>query len=159
MDTDTQVPHTPPDQNDPPKKTLLSRFTPKQQDFLRGKNAVSNSATVLVLIVYALLLLSRLIDAAFLSRESQYLSIILLQLMIFPIPAYLYVRLKPADYVKALRFGKIRLSHLFLLLSASFVLIAGCTLLGMLCGMMTAGRCKGSASKSAPAAGRAPYSA
>jgi membrane protease YdiL (CAAX protease family) len=58
--------------------------------------------------------------------------------MIFPIPAYLYVRLKPEGYVKALRFGRIKLSHLFLLLSASFMLIAGCTLLGMLCGMMTA---------------------
>lgn len=122
----------------PKKPPLLSRLSPKQQDFLRGKLAVSNSATVLVLVIYALLLLSRLIDAAFLSRESQYLSIILLQLMIFPIPAYLYIRLKPKDYVKSLRFGKIKLSHLFLLLSASLMLITGCTLLGMLCGMMSA---------------------
>lgn len=122
----------------PQKRSLLSRFSPKQQDFLRGRYAVSNSATVLVLVIYALLLLSRLIDAAFLGRESQYLSIILLQLMIFPIPAYLYIRLKPKDYVGFLRFGRIRLSHLFLLLSASLMLISGCTLLGMLCGMMSA---------------------
>ena len=121
----------------PQKRPFLSRFSPKQQDFLRGKLAVSNSATVLVLVIYALLLLSRLIDAAFLNRESQYLSIILLQLMIFPIPAYLYIRLKPKDYAKSLRLGKIKLSHLFLLLSASLMLIAGCTLLGMLCGMMS----------------------
>lgn len=120
------------------KKTLLSRFTPKQQEFLRGRFAVSNAATVLALVIYALLLLSRLIDAAFLSRESQYLSIILLQLMIFPIPAYLYIRLKPRGFVKALRLGRVKLSHLFLLLSASLMLITGCTLLGMLCGMMTA---------------------
>lgn len=139
MDSETNIPTPPPgDSETPKKKSFLSRFTPKQQDFLRGKRAVSNSATVLVLIIYALLLLSRLIDAAFLSRESQYLSIILLQLMIFPIPAYLYVRLKPGNYVKALRFGKIKLAHLFLLLSASLMLITGCTLLGMLCGMMTA---------------------
>ena len=139
MDPETNIPTPSPSDGDTPKKkSFLSRFSPKQQEFLRGDMAVSNSATVLVLIIYVLLLLSRLIDAAFLSRESQYLSIILLQLMIFPIPAYLYVRLKPAGYVKALRFGKIRLSHLFLLLSASFMLIAGCTLLGMLCGMMTA---------------------
>jgi membrane protease YdiL (CAAX protease family) len=139
MDPETNIP-TPSSAGGeaPEKKPFLSHFTPKQQEFLRGNMAVSNSATVLALIIYALLLLSRLIDAAFLSRESQYLSIILLQLMIFPIPAYLYVRLKPEGYVKALRFGKIRLSHLFLLLSASFMLIAGCTLLGMLCGMMTA---------------------
>ncbi|MBO5511320.1 MAG: CPBP family intramembrane metalloprotease [Clostridia bacterium] len=139
MDSETNIPTPPPGNSETPgKKSFLSRFTPKQQDFLRGKRAVSNSATVLVLIIYALLLLSRLIDAAFLSRESQYLSIILLQLMIFPIPAYLYVRLKPGNYVKALRFGKIKLAHLFLLLSASLMLITGCTLLGMLCGMMTA---------------------
>lgn len=128
----------PADNGAPAKKNFLARFSPKQQDFLRGKYAVSNSATVLVLIIYALLLLSRLIDAAFLSRESQYLSIILLQLMIFPIPAYLYIRLKPREFARSLRLGKIRLSHLFLLLSASLMLITGCTLLGMLCGMMTA---------------------
>ena len=122
----------------PPKKSFLSRFSPKQQDFLRGKYAASNAAAVLVLVIYALLLLSRLIDAAFLSRESQYLSIILLQLMIFPIPAYLYIRLKPHGFVKSLRLGRVRLSHLFLLLSAILMLITGCTLLGMLCGMMTA---------------------
>ena len=120
------------------KKPLWSRLTPKQQDFLRGKFAVSNAATILVLVIYALLLLSRLIDSAFLSRESEYLSIILLQLMIFPIPAYLYIRLKPREFVKSLRLGSLRLSHLFLLLSASLALICGCTLLGMLCGMMSA---------------------
>ena len=120
------------------KKSFLSRLSPKQQDFLRGKYAISNAATILVLVIYALLLLSRLIDSAFLSRESEYLSIILLQLMIFPIPAYLYVRLKPKEFTKSLRLGGLRLSHLFLILSASLMLICGCTLLGMLCGMMTA---------------------
>lgn len=120
------------------KRGLLSRLSPKQRDFLRGKYAVSNAVTVLVLVIYALLLLSRLIDAAFLSRESQYLSIILLQLMIFPIPAYLYVRIKGWNAPRALRLQRVRLSHLFLLLSASLMLITGCTLLGLLCGMMTA---------------------
>lgn len=122
----------------PAKKGLLSRLSPGQRNFLTGKTAVSNPATVLVLVIYALLLLSRLIDAAFLSRESQYLSIILLQLMIFPIPVYLYIRLRGVDHVKALRLERIKLSHLFLILSASLVLITGCTLLAMLCGMMSA---------------------
>ena len=122
----------------PTKQSLWSRLTPKQQDFCKGRYAVSNTATVLVLIIYALLLLSRLIDAAFLSRESQYLSIILLQLLIFPIPAYLYIRLKPHEQLAALRLNKLRLSHLFLILSATLMLITGCTLLGMFCGMMTA---------------------
>ena len=120
------------------KTPLTSRLSPKQQAFLRGQMAVSNPVTLLALVMYALLLLSRLIDAAFLSRESQYLSIILLQLMIFPIPAYLYIRLKPREFTTSLRLRAPKLSHLFLLLSASLMLITGCTLLGMLCGMMTA---------------------
>ena len=128
-----------PDTGVPPKKPpLLSRLSPRQQDFLKGRHAVSNTATVMVLVIYSLLLLSRLIDAAFLSRESQYLSIILLQLLIFPIPAYLYIRFKPREQQSALRLNKLRLSHLFLILSASLMLITGCTLLGMLCGMMNA---------------------
>ena len=114
------------------------RLTQEQKDFLKGKYAVSNSATLLVLVIYGLLLLSRLIDANFLGRESEYLSIILLQLMIFPIPAYLYVRLKPEGFIRSLRLSRVRLSHLFLILSASLILISGCTLLGMLCGMMSA---------------------
>ena len=122
----------------PKRRSILSRLSPQKQDFLRGKYAVSGSITVLVLTIYALLLLSRLIDTAFLSRESQYLSIILLQLLIFPIPAYLYVRIKGWNAPQTLRLRGIKLSHLFLLLSAALMLIAGCTLLGLLCGMMTA---------------------
>ena len=119
-------------------KGFFSRLSPKKQAFLKGHAAVSNSATILALVIYALLLLSRLIDSAFLSRESEYLSVILLQLLIFPIPAYLYIRLKPKEFTHALRLKGLRLSHLFLLLSGSAILICGCTLLGMLCGMMTA---------------------
>ena len=120
------------------KPTLLDRLPTRLAEFLRGKHAVAPSAAVLVAVIYALLLLSRLIDAAFLSRESQYLSIILLQLLIFPIPAYLYIRTRKQGYVRRLRLGGLRLSHLFLLLSGTLVLISGCTLLGLLCGMMTA---------------------
>ena len=104
--------------------------------FLRGERAVSRPAAWLILIIYALLLLSRLIDTAFLHRENQYLSTILLQVMIFPIPAYLYIRLQDRGYVRRLRLRGFGLSHLFLILSAVVMLISGCTLLGMLCGMM-----------------------
>ena len=52
--------------------------------FLRGEYAVAPRAARLVLVIYALLLLSRLIDRAFLSREGEYLSTVLLQLLIFP---------------------------------------------------------------------------
>ncbi len=115
-----------------------SRPHSRGRAFLRGQYAISPSATVLVAVIYALLLLSRLIDATFLSRESRYLSVILLQLLIFPIPAYLYIRFKDRGYAGALRLRPFRLSHLFLILSGILILISGCTLLGLLCGMMKA---------------------
>ncbi len=105
--------------------------------FLRGERTVSNRAAWLIFIIYTLLLLSRLIDTAFLTRENQYLSTILLQFMIFPIPAYLYIRLQPKGYIKRLRLTGFPPSHLLLLLSAILMLITGCTLLGLLCGMMS----------------------
>ncbi len=120
------------------RKPHFGEKHPRLHTFFRGENAVSLPATILVAIIYALLLLSRFIDAAFLSRESQYLSIILLQLLIFPIPAYLYIRTRERGYVRRLRLSPPRLSHLFLLLSGILMLISGCTLLGLLCGMMKA---------------------
>lgn len=108
--------------------------------FLKGECAVSPRAARLVLVIYVLLLASRLIDAALLSQGGQYLSTTLLQLLIFPIPAYLFIRLCGHDRacVKGLRLRPFRLSHLFLLISAVLILISGCTLIGMVCGMMTA---------------------
>lgn len=111
-----------------------SRF--EWKPFLRGEYAVAPHAARLVLVIYALLLLSRLIDNAFLSREGEYLSTVLLQLLIFPIPAYLYIRLRGKKFVPALRLKRVSLSHILLILSAILFLIAGCTLLAMLCGML-----------------------
>lgn len=106
--------------------------------FLRGEYAESARAARLVLVIYALLLLSRLIDKAFLSREGEYLSTVLLQLLIFPIPAYVYIRLRGKDFVPSLRLRRVPLSHILVILSAILFLIAGCTLLAMVCGMLNA---------------------
>ena len=106
--------------------------------FLRGEYAVAPRAARLVLVIYALLLLSRLIDRAFLSREGEYLSTVLLQLLIFPIPAYLYIRLRGKQFVPALRLRRVSLSHILIILSAILLLAAGCTLLAMVCGMLNA---------------------
>ena len=58
--------------------------------------------------------------------------------MIFPLPTYLYIRLRGKDFHKQLGFRPVKLSHLFLLLSGMIMLISGCTLLGLICGMMNA---------------------
>ena len=108
------------------------------KSFFKSEYALSKYAPWLILGIYALLLLSRLIDSAFLDRENRYLATSLLQLMIFPLPAYLYIRLRGKDFYKQLGFRKIKLSHQFLLLSGMLMLISGCTLLGIVCGMMNA---------------------
>ena len=113
-------------------------FKQKLVSFFKSEHALSKHAPWLILAIYALLLLSRLIDTAFLNRDNRYLSTVLLQLMIFPLPTYLYIRLRGKAISKRLGFAPIKLSHLFLLLSGILMLISGCTLLGILCGMMNA---------------------
>ena len=104
--------------------------------FWKGERAVSASPVRLVLTIYVLLLLSRLVDAAFLGGENKFLTTILLQLLIFSIPAYLYIRFREGMTIKTIRLRPFRLSHLFLLLFGTVFLISACTLLAILCGMM-----------------------
>ena len=126
------MPTTPDSASDRPVKR-----TPFKS-FLKGELAVAPQAARLLLIVYALLLLSRLIDSAFLDRSGAYLSTVLLQLLIFPIPAYLYIVIRGKALMPRLRLRTFPLSQLVLVLSAVLILIGGCTLLAMLCGMMKA---------------------
>lgn len=119
---------------DSPETTKSSNL----RAFLKGDLAENKYASWLIFAVYALLLLSRLIDTLFLTGENAYLSTILLQLLIFPIPAYLYIRLRGKALSGKLALRPPALSHLFLLLSAILILICGCTLLALICGMMNA---------------------
>lgn len=113
-------------------------FKQKLKAFFKGEYALHGAAPWLILSIYTLLLLSRLIDTAFLDRDNRYLSTVLLQLMIFPLPTYLYIRLRGKGFAKRLGLRPVKLSHLFLLLSGALMLVSGCTLLGILCGMMNA---------------------
>lgn len=115
----------------PPKQSGLKAF-------FRGDLAENKYASWLILAIYALLLLARLIDTFFLTRENQYLSTILLQLLLFPIPAYLYIRLRGKALSGKLALRPPALSHLFLIISSVLMLICGCTLLALICGMMNA---------------------
>lgn len=111
--------------------------------FMRGERAVSRRAPMLILGIFILLLLSRLMyiflpDIA--KSGGNYLTATLLQLVIFPVPIYLYFRLRTPDEAKTLQrrvsVRNARLSYLFLIVSAIMILVSGCTLLAMLCGMM-----------------------
>jgi membrane protease YdiL (CAAX protease family) len=88
----------------------------------------ANTAPLLVLGIFVLLLVSRLIDTTLLNRENEYVAVIVLQLIIFLLPAAFYIKALGLD------FGRFRISafgpgHLLLLLSAFISLTAGTILI------------------------------
>ena len=96
---------------------------------------IDNAHCILVLCTYVLLLLSRLIDAALLSRDNEYLSVVLLQVLIFLIPGLIFCKLRGTAFTERLRIRMPRLSHTLLLLSALLALITG----GLLISIYTGG--------------------
>ncbi|MBQ7336821.1 MAG: CPBP family intramembrane metalloprotease [Clostridia bacterium] len=91
----------------------------------------NNAPSLLVLSVFSLLILSRLIDTALLGREQEYLSIILLQLLIFLIPGLLYCKLQGSDFSSRIPLRMFRPSHILFLFSALLVMVAGCLLISI----------------------------
>lgn len=88
----------------------------------------ANTAPLLVLAVFILLFVSRFIDTALMTRENEYVAVIVLQLVIFLLPAAFYIKALGLD------FGRFRISifgpgHLLLLISALISLTAGTILI------------------------------
>jgi 5-formyltetrahydrofolate cyclo-ligase len=99
-----------------------------------------DSVMLLVLGNFSLLLLSRLLDALLLDRDNEYLAVVLLQILIFVIPGYLFLRFRGKSYTKRLRLKAPGFDHLLLMASAAGVLITGCFLLSVLMGNLSAGQ-------------------
>ncbi len=95
---------------------------------------------LLVLANFVLLLLSRLIDTLLLDRSNEYLAVVLLQILIFIIPGYLFFRFRGKDYAKRLRFAPPKPDHIFIVVSAAGALITGCFLLSVLMGSLSEGQ-------------------
>ena len=89
---------------------------------------------LLVLCNFVLLLLSRVIDAHLLDRDSEYVGVILLQVIIFIIPAILYCKLRGENFTDRIRLRTPQLSHLPFLLYMLIVMIAGSLLTSILTG-------------------------
>ncbi|MBQ7318879.1 MAG: CPBP family intramembrane metalloprotease [Clostridia bacterium] len=99
-----------------------------------------NALTTLVLATYLLLLISRLLDATVISREDEYLSIILLQMLIFLVPAVVFCKLRGNDFTHRLQLRMFRPSHILLLITALLVMISGCLLIGIYTGGLESSR-------------------
>lgn len=89
---------------------------------------------LLVLANFVLLLLSRLIDARLLDRDSEYVGVILIQVLIFIIPAILYCKLRGESFSERIRLRPPRLSHIPFLLYLLVVMIAGSLLTSIITG-------------------------
>ncbi len=95
---------------------------------------------LLVLGNFVLLLLSRLLDVLLLDRDNEYLAVVLLQILIFVIPGYLFLRFRGKRYAKRLRLRSPGFDHILLIISAAGALITGCFLLSVLMGTLSAGQ-------------------
>ncbi len=88
--------------------------------------------TVVVLATYILLLLSKIIDLTLINRENEYFSVVILQMMIFLLPAAIWCRFSGEGYVSHLRLKLPSLSSIPLMLSAAVLMITGGLLLSIL---------------------------
>ena len=109
--------------------------TPSNVPSGQGKSSVGRlriTPVTLALGIYILLLLSRLLDASVLTRDNEYFSVIVLQIMIFLIPAFAYVRWRGESLRPKLRMRLPRLDHFLLLVGALLLLAGGGMLLQLL---------------------------
>ena len=110
-----------------------------QKDNVKSKNAPDERRivlhpTVLVLGTYILLLLSKIIDVTLINRDNEYLSVVVLQMMIFLIPAALWCRFSGERYVRSLRIAPIKADSVAVMIAAAAVMISGGVLISMLFG-------------------------
>lgn len=88
---------------------------------------------ILVLGIFLLLLLSHFAEAA-LSRESEYVAVVLLQILIFLLPAILYAKLKEGSFAKQIRLCIPRREHIWFTVCMLVVMITGSLLISILTG-------------------------
>ena len=85
-----------------------------------------------ILLSAALLFVTHLLSPLLLNDSGRYVSVVVLQIIIFLLPAGLYIRTKGDGYLSRLRLKPARPESLLLSLSASVLLISGGLLLSML---------------------------
>lgn len=88
----------------------------------------ANTAPMLVLVLFILLFVTRLIDTSLLTRDNEYVAVIVLQLVIFLLPAAFYIKALSLDLTR-LRISLFGPGHLLLLISSLISLTAGTMLI------------------------------
>ena len=134
-----------------PFELLVSEYLEKALSWLRslqpikgeltaqGKEAKSEVRALhlppaLVLCCFILLILARIVDTMLLKRGSETIGTILLQIVVFVIPAVLYSALRGEKFTKRIRLTPPRVSHLWFILCILMVMITGSMLLSIITG-------------------------
>ena len=116
---------------------LYSRMmngSPRLGGGLNGTLKPLHAPLLLVLCNFVLLLLSRFVDARLLDRNNEYVGVILIQILIFIIPAFLYCKLRGTSFAERIRLRPPQLTHIPFLLYMLVVMIAGSLLTSILTG-------------------------
>lgn len=115
----------------------LKSFLTACQKLLQGKGEVKplHLPPLLALCTYVLLLLSRLVDGLLLDRGNEAVGVILLQVLIFIIPAILYCKLRGERFSERIRLRPFRPEHSFFLIHLLVVMIT----LSLLSSILTGG--------------------
>lgn len=90
--------------------------------------------TSVVLATYILLLLSKIIDLTLINRDNEYMSVVILQMMIFLIPAAVWCRFSGEKYIRSLRIRPIKANSVIIIIAAALLMISGGVLLSLLFG-------------------------
>ncbi len=88
--------------------------------------------TVLVLVTYVFLLITKLIDITLINRENEYFSVVILQMMIFILPGAVWCLFSGEKYVKKLRLVPVKVDGIVIVIAASLLLMSGGLLINVL---------------------------
>ena len=87
--------------------------------------------SALILVAFVLLIISKFVDVTLLNRDNEYMSVIILQMMIFLLPGALWCMLKGEGYVKGLSITAPKPDTFLLILAASLVMMSGSLFVSM----------------------------
>lgn len=107
---------------------------PDAEETVKKKKSIVLTPSTLVLATYVLLLLTKILDVAFINRENEYYSVVILQLMIFMLPGAIWCKWSGDNYVKGLRLRLPRPNSFLLIISGALLMISGGLLLSTVFG-------------------------
>lgn len=124
-----------------PIRSVMERLRgEKKEDAVEGRTEPieqvrpRHAPPILVLVTFLLLLLSRLIEGSLTRRGSEYIAVILLQIMIFGVPALMYIQLRGERFASSIRLRAIRPSQLWFCFCVLTVMITGSLLISIATG-------------------------